>query len=140
MESGRLYGRLPLAVGRLVALADDLDRAPDKQLLRGTVDFVDPWVPHPDGQSKDPFPGVPRLLTHQPRAVFVRFPAGASASAAPNPAEPERVADASSTEVLSEAGDVVGQETPAGSGARDGWRLPGLRTAGLYPVEPVTCS
>ena len=139
-ETGRLYGVLPLAVDMPVALADHLDRAPDKQLLRGTVGFVDSWVLHPDERSTPTPPGVPRRLTHRPLAVFVRFGSGASATAAPATAEAEGAEDAPDSEVSSEAGDAVGEATPADSGAREGWRLPGLRTRGLYPVEPVTRS
>ena len=134
-ETGRLYGVLPLAVDMPVALADHLDRAPDKQLLRGTVGFVDSWVLHPDERSTPTPPGVPRLLTHRPLAVFVRFRSGASATAAPATAGAEGAEDAPDSEVSSEAGDAVGEATPADSGAQEGWRLPGLRTRGLYPVE-----
>ena len=80
------------------------------------------------------------MLTHRRLAVFVRFRSGASATAAPATAGAEGAEDAPDSEVSSEAGDAVGEATPADSGAREGWRLPGLRTRGLYPVEPVTRS
>ena len=122
----------PLAVDMPVALADHLDRSSEKQLLKGTVGHVHSWVLHPDERSEETPPGVPRLLSHRPKAIFVQFPTGASATPARSTAEAGCGADATRTEASSEEDDGVGQSTSAETGARGGWRLPGLRTPGLY--------
>ena len=56
---GNLMGMLPLAIGMPVALTEHIDRAEDKQLLRGKRGVVHSWV-WPEGQAR-------------PSIVYVKF-------------------------------------------------------------------
>ncbi|CAK0888776.1 unnamed protein product, partial [Prorocentrum cordatum] len=66
MESGDLHGFLPIAEGMPVALTDQIDRSEDKNLLRGRVGRVQPWVCDGDGERD----------RKTPKVIFVLFDEG----------------------------------------------------------------
>ena len=50
-DCGGLYGILPLAKGMPVALTDHIDRNREKNLLRGRIGYIVPWVVRDDEHS-----------------------------------------------------------------------------------------
>ena len=71
-ECGDLYGMFPLVKGMPVALADHIDRNPEKNLLRGTVGHIHSWVLHEDDRADEYASDA--ILHKLPKVVFVKFP------------------------------------------------------------------
>ena len=62
---------MPLIHGMRVALADHIDRNPEKQLLRGRIGVIHSWVL--DKNDDSVVQDGTRLLKKLPRVVFVKF-------------------------------------------------------------------
>ncbi|CAK0853990.1 unnamed protein product [Prorocentrum cordatum] len=76
VESGDLYGFLPIVEGMPVALTDHIDRSEDKNLLRGRVGRVQSWVCDGDGDNDRVTRGGETILKKTPKVIFVLFEEG----------------------------------------------------------------
>ena len=70
-ESGDLYGVVTLVKGMPVALTEDIDRSPDKQLLRGKVGEIHSWIV--DEKETSTYEDGVHILTKLPKLVMVKF-------------------------------------------------------------------
>ena len=70
-DCGSLYGMLPLVVGMPVALADHIDRNPEKNLLRGRIGHIISWTL--DEREDSVFHDNKRILRYLPAVVLVQF-------------------------------------------------------------------